>query len=482
MKLLFGKNNHRVRFMLVSMLAAVLMISLIGCSSKSTNDSTAAPTDSTSSTKPADTSGTTAPSEDPKVELTLWTAQGGILPGEKIGEWVQQDLVKEWNQIHPNVSIKVEIIPFDGINEKITTAIASKTAPNILFDGPIRTLAYAQMGALSTLDDVIPPADLDKIHKNPGVMKMVSVNGNIVAMPYSSSPVVLIVDKSLWTDAKAEQLLPQDEFRTWTPEEFKAALKAVANKDKGVYGATMYALNEQGDQLYTSVMTAFGAKLFNDDYSKYTAADSPGSEQALALFKSIVDEGLVSPHPESISATNALDYWKQRKTGMILGGAGHSEIIKNGLKDGSVIGPHEYTYVNFPSPTKGESILNVAIGNGAVFKDSDPAKELWAKKFLYWAQTQSKSYATAMKVFNPFSDTVPDWAKEDPEMQFLAKLTTKAKDWRVMDPGWGVKGYPEMRAAMFPEMQKMFINQSTPKQTIDTISKKFNDIIAKYKK
>jgi hypothetical protein len=39
-----------------------------------------------------------------------------------------------------------------------------------------------------------------------------------------------------------------------------------------------------------------------------------------------------------------------------------------------------------------------------------------------------------------------------------------------------------MRAAMFPEMQKMFINQSTPKQTIDTISKKFNDIIAKYKK
>ncbi|QGQ95572.1 extracellular solute-binding protein [Paenibacillus psychroresistens] len=473
MKLIFGKNNHRVRFMLTSMLAAVLMISLIGCSSKSATESSAAPTNA---------SGSSSPSEDPKVELTLWTTQTGVLNGGKPGEWVQQDLVKEWNQLHPNVTVNVEIIPFDGINERITTAIAGKTTPNILFDGPIRTLAYGQMGALSELDDVIPPADLEKIHQNPGVMKMVSVNGKIVAMPYSSSPVVLIVDKSLWADAKAEQLLPQDEFRTWTPEQYKAALKAVADKDKGVYGATLYALNEQGDQLYTSVMSAFGVKLFNDDYSKYIAAENPEAEKALALFKSLVDEGLVSAHPESISATNTLDYWKQRKTGMVLGGPAHADIIKNGLKDGTVVGPHEYMYVNFPSPKTGESTLNVSIGNGAVFKGTSPVKEEWAKKFLYWAQTESVNYSTAMKIFNPFSDTVPVWAKDDPEMQFLAKLVTKAKDWKVMDPGWGVKGYPEMRAAMFPEMQKMFIGKSTAKETIDTISKKFNEVITKYNK
>lgn len=420
--------------------------------------------------------------QDEKTELTLWMTQTGTLKaGQKPGEWVQQDLVPEWNKLYPNIKINVEIIPFDGINEKITTAIASSTAPNLLFDTPVRTLAYAQMGALATLDDVIPAKDLEQIKKNPDVMKMVSVNNSIVTMPYSATVSALILNKSLWKDAGAENLLPQDEYRTWTPEQFKAALKAVANKDKGVYGMTMFALNEQGDQLYNNAMVAFGAKLFNDDYTKFTAGDSPAAEQALSFFNSLVSEGLVHPHPETLSAVNALDYWKQRKNGMIVAGTSHADLVRNGLKDGSVIGPHEYMYVNYPSPTKGQSALKMEFGFGVVFKNKDALKDKWAKKFLYWSQTQNPIYSEATKAFNPFGEA-PSWTKDDPELQFLFKLTTKSKDWPVVDPGWGIKGYPEMRAAMFPEMQRMFIGDATPKQTVDNISKKLNDIIKKYNK
>ncbi|WP_135556988.1 extracellular solute-binding protein [Paenibacillus cymbidii] len=480
MSFLMSYPKKRFSFLTLAVMIAILVVSA-GCSSKSSKDPVASPAASGASPTAASVASAT-PKEDPKLTLTLWTTQTGTLSGQKAGEWVEQDLAKEWNEIHPNVKIKVEIIPFDGINEKITTAIASKSAPDLLFDVPSRTLAYGQMGALATLDDIIPKEDLDKIHNNPGIMKMVTVNGKVVTMPYSSNPLALIVDKSIWKDANAEKLLPSNEFRTWTPEQFKAALKAVVNKDKGIYGASMFALNEQGDSLYNSLFTSYGATLFNDDYSKYVAADSPQAEQALSMIKSLVDEGLVNPHPESISAVNIVDFWKQRKTGMILGGPTHADIIKSGLKDGSVVGPHEYMYVSFPSPTEGKSALNMQIGYGTVFKNGDANKEKWAKDFLYWSQTKSKTYANAMKVFNPFSNEAPEWTKDDPEMQFLAKLATKAKDWPVLDPGYGIKGYPEMRAAMFPEMQKMFINQSTPKQTIDTISKKFNDIITKYKK
>lgn len=420
--------------------------------------------------------------KDEKTEITIWMTQVGTLrAGQKPGEWVKDDLVPEWNKLYPNIKVNVEIIPFDGINEKITTAIASGTAPNILLDYPGRTLAYAQMGALAELDDVIPASDLEQIRKNADVMKMVSVNGKIVAMPYSSNIVGLIVNKSLWKDAGAENLLPQDEFRTWTPDEFKAALKAVANKDKGVYGLTLFALNEQGDQLYNNLMVAYGSKLFTDDYSSYIADQNPASEQALQFVQSLVTEGLVHPHPETLSAVNALDYWKQRKNGMVVAGTAHADLVNNGLKDGSVTGPHEYMYVNFPSPTKGKSALKMEVGFGSVFKNKDPLKEKWAKKFLYWSQTGNPIYATATKAFNPFGQA-PEWTQSDPELQFLAKLTTKSKEWPVVDPGWGIKGYPEMRAAMFPEMQRMFIGEATPKQTIDSIAKKFNDIIKKYNK
>ncbi|GAA3408065.1 ABC transporter substrate-binding protein [Paenibacillus hodogayensis] len=455
--------------------ALALSVFAYGCSSGSGTTNTA--------NEPAKSGQTAAVSEkDEKTELTLWMTQTGTLKsGQKPGEWVKDDLVPEWNKLYPNIKINVEIIPFDGINEKITTAIASSTAPNLLFDTPVRTLAYAQMGALAPLNDVIPASDLELIKKNPDVMKMVSVNNNIVTMPYSATVSALILNKSLWREAGAENLLPQDEFRTWTPDQFKAALKAVANKDKGVYGTTLFALNEQGDQLYNNIMVGYGAKLFSDDYSKYTAPDSPAGEQSMAFFKSLVDEGLVHPHPETLSAVNALDYWKQRKTGMIVAGTSHAGLVQTGLKDGSVIGPHEYMYVNYPSPNKGQSALKMEFGFGVVFKNKDALKDKWAKKFLYWAQTQNQVYSAAMKTFNPFGEA-PAWTKDDPELQFLFKLTTKAKEWPVVDPGWGIKGYPEMRAAMFPEMQRMFINEATPKQALDNISKKFNDIIKKYNK
>lgn len=461
------------------LLTIALAGSVIGCSSSGSKPTASKSPDASqapsTSAKPGELN------KDEKAELTLWATPTGTLPGQQPGDWIKSDLMKEWNALYPNVKINVEMVPFEGINEKVTTAIASRTTPDILFDYPGRTLAYGQMGALASLDDAIPPAELELVKKNPDVMKMVAVNGNIVTMPFSATLVGLILNKSLWKEANAENLLPKDEFRTWTPEEFKAALKAVANKDKSVYGLTSFAINEQGDQLYYNTMTAFGAKLFNADYTKYTAADSPEGEQALAFFQSLVDEGLVHPHPETISAVNALDYWKQKKNGMVVGTAAHSEIVKSGLKDGSVVGPHEYMYVNYPSPKKGQSALKMETGFGVVFKKNDPLKEKWAKRFLYWSQVESPTFATAGKGFNPFGKP-PTWTEGDPELQFLAKLATKAKEWPIVDPGFGIKGYPEMRAAMFPEMQKMFIKGATPKQTIDNISKKFNDVIKKYTK
>ncbi|TMV52769.1 extracellular solute-binding protein [Paenibacillus mesophilus] len=454
-------------------LALALTVFAYGCSSG---------TGSGTTNEPGKTGQAAMNEKDEKAEITVWMTQVGTLKaGQKPGDWVKEDLVPEWNKQYPNIKVNVEIIPFDGINEKITTAIASGTAPNVLLDTPVRTLAYAQMGALAPLTDTIPVKDLEQIKKNPDVMKMVSVNGNIVTMPYSATVSALILNKSLWKEAGAEQLLPQDEYRTWTPDQFKAALKAVTNKDKGVYGMTLFALNEQGDQLYNNTMVAFGAKLFNDDYSKYTAADSPASEQTLSFFNSLVAEGLVHPHPETLSAVNALDYWKQRKNGMVVAGTSHADLVKNGIKDGSVTGPHEYMYVNYPSPNKGKAALKMEFGFGVVFKNKDALKEKWAKKFLYWSQTGNQIYSTATKAFNPFGEA-PSWTKDDPELQFLFKLTTKSKEWPVVDPGWGIKGYPEMRAAMFPEMQRMFIKEATPKQTIDAISKKFNDTIKKYNK
>lgn len=476
-------NALKSRAAHASLMGTLALTVVAGCSNSSGGSATNSPAASASTAATATAATSTAPTAkaDPNIELNIWMPPQLKLNATDKDDWVTQYLVPEWNKLHPTVKIKPETLPWDGINEKVSAAMAAKTTPNIIFDYGGRVLPWAQLGAIEPLNDVIPKEDMDKFTKNPMLMKMTSINGNMMIMPYSTSPVALLVNRSLWEQAGAANLLPQDEFRTWTPDQFKAAMKAVANKDKGVYGLTMFGLNETGDQLYNNTIFAYGARLFNDDYSKYVAAEDPKSEEALKFFQSLVDEGLVTPHPETVSAVNAGDYFKQQKNGILVASAGTLTGIAQALVDGTAIKPINYQLVNFPSTMPGKSALKIEYGNGAVFKNSDATKVEWSKKFLAWMWQQTDLPYRGGKVFNVFGKDVV-WTKDDKELDFFNKNVTKAGDWPVIDPGWGVVGYGEMRAAMFPEMQKMFIKQSTPKQTLDAIAKKNNDIIAKYKK
>lgn len=476
------KRTHNKRAASLAMAVLLLMVFFVGC--QQPEPATTTPPSTSGGTS---TTTTTTQQKEEQVRLTLWGTPSGTLPGQQAGEWIEKDLMEAWNKLHPNVTFTVEMIPWDGINEKLTTAITSGQTPDVYLDYPGRILAYANMGAVVPLDDVIPADKLEKIHKNPDIMKMVSVNGEIVVMPYPTGIVQMCVNKTLWKNAGAEHLLPQNEYRTWTPEEFLEALRAVKDEANGVYGITLFALNEQGDQLYNNIMAGYGVKFFNDDYSKYIAAENPAAEEALALFRQIVDEKLCTPYPETISAVDAIDYFKQGKSG-ILGNANltHIDIVLNGIADGSIDPSFEPMLVNYPSTTPNQATLKSEVGAGCVFKSGDAVKEEWGKEFLYWMYAENQLTYTAGSGFDIWG-TEMEWvaALENPvkkaEAQYISKVLSKASEWPLIDPGWGIVGYPEMRAAMFPEMQSMFIGRTTPRETLDNISQKFNDIIEKYK-
>ncbi|MBO9605870.1 MAG: extracellular solute-binding protein [Paenibacillaceae bacterium] len=478
------KRTGKTKAAQASLLAALALTTAVaGCSSGSKNNSAGSPSPKASAAPSTAAGASTAPSAkpDPTTELTIWMPPQLKLNNNDKDDWVTSALIPEWNKLHPTVKIKAETLPWEGINEKVSAAMAAKTTPNIIFDYGGRVLPWAQLGAIEPLNDALPKDDLAKFKSNAMLMKMTAIKDDIMVMPYPTSAVTLMINKSLWTEANAANLLPQDEYRTWTPDQFKAALKAVTNKDKGVFGATFFALNEQGDQLYNNMIYSFGAKLFNDDYTKYVAAEDAKSEDALKFIQSLVDEGVVTPHPETISAVNAGDYFKQRKQGVLVASGATYISILQALADGTATKPIEPILVNFPSTMGGKSALKIEYGNGAVFKSSDPVKVEWSKKFLTWMYTETTLPYQGFKNFNAFGKDVK-WTAGDKELEWMAKLVAKGGEWPVIDPGYGVKGFSEMRAAMFPEMQKMFIKQATPRQTLDTIAKKNNDIIAKYNK
>jgi len=465
-------------------LAAMMLLTLLaGCSDNK-------PAASPAATTTATTTPTAADDMSGPVTITLWAFPGGSLEGQQPGEWIEKDLIKAWNEKYPDVKVKVELVPFDGIQEKVATAITSGKTPDVFLDNPERVLGYANMGVIAPLNDVIPEDKLTKIQANPDIMSKVAVNGDIVSMPWTTGVTLMMVNKTLWKNANAEHLLPQNEERTWTPEQFLEALRAVKDEKKGIYGITLFALNEQGDQFYNNVMAGFGVKLFNPEHTKYIAGEDPAALEAMKFFQTIVDEKLSTPYPETLTSTNALDYFKQGKNGM-LGAASlaHVKIVADGLADKSIEAPFEPMLVNYPSTSPNQATLKSTVGNGAVFKSGDAKREYWAKKFLYWMNAENDiQYRANKPAFDMWGtdysaiNSVGVTPMENAEAEYLRKVLSKTSEWPVMDTGANIVGYPEMRAAMFPEMQSMFIGRTTPEQTLKNISDKFNDIINKYNK
>lgn len=418
-------------------------------------------------------------------KVVVWSTPNGSLggEGEQPGTFIQDVVFEKFKEKYPeeNVEFEFEIIPFDGINERMTAAITSKSTPDVYIDGGMRTMVFANMNALAPVNDMIPEEDLKMFLGREDIMPMIGIGDQIYTYPYFQSPTVLMVNRAIWEAKGKADLLPQDEWRTWTFEEFEAAMEAVADEATGTYGITLFALNETGDQLYTNMFTSAGEQsMFTYDDSGVptgtVVGESPIVDQVLGVFDNIVQKGWCHPHPESTN--NALDLFKQGKNGTIVAGAVHAQIMSNGLKDGSVTEPNDYMYVNLPSNEKGKSALKVEFGNGCVFKNDNAEATRLAKKFYWFMYDEDDTVYRATNYFNMKKDMV---TSEDPEVQWLAKLLKeKSTEWPMVDMGWSIKGFSELRAAMFPEMQSMFIGKTNPEETADNIGAKWNEIIQKY--
>ena len=65
------------------------------------------------------------------------------------------DLVDEFNEAHSDIEVKLQLIPWDTFHEKLITAIAAGTAPEVSRVHVNWMGELAEMGALTPLDDFV---------------------------------------------------------------------------------------------------------------------------------------------------------------------------------------------------------------------------------------------------------------------------------------------------------------------------------------
>jgi ABC-type sugar transport system, periplasmic component len=461
---------------LVLVLAVGMSITFAGCGgSKSSTTDTQATTQQAATTQQE----TTVQSKD--VTLTAWTGPDwkGVFSSDEAnaqnGDWFNY-VGKEFAKANPNdkITLNVQVVPYADMVQKLNIAVSSNTAPDIWSYSHFNIYSYISQGAIIPLDDVITPEAKSSI--SDALWNAATDNGKIYFYPFAALPTGLMVNKTLFEKAGALDKLPLNkEDRSWTNDEFKAALKAVTKNGttSDYYGFGLYAGDRQFDTTNFGLLWSYGAKTFSSDYSKVALNDENGVK-AMDFIQSLVKEKLTVPSPASITFNDTYNMFLQQKVAIIAGDPSFIPGITDGLKQKGMT-PFDVELVMLPSSDGTPKTIDYIYALTA-FKTGDDTRMEYAKKFIAFAA--KPDYAKAFKVLGIPADNS------------ISNLNDEKNEWKVTknfvkydsDLGSRVNGYSEIRNAFFPTLQAVLTGSKTSKQALDDFAKQSADIMAKYKK
>jgi multiple sugar transport system substrate-binding protein len=206
--------------------------------------------------------------------LTVWVMGDSGTNFESLVE----PFVKESGQ-----EVEVVAIPWDSIDEKLTTSVASGSGPDVLQIGLSKLRTFADAGALLPLDEVIGDYDrLDPANFPSGVSgDATSVNGQIVSVPWVSDTRVLFTR----TDILAESGIDAPPA-TW--DELRDDAKVLAGRGSGQFG---YYIPQWDAPLPVEMTWSLGGDVIDSEGN--VDFDTPEFQKAVDIYTGLYADGSV---------------------------------------------------------------------------------------------------------------------------------------------------------------------------------------------
>jgi multiple sugar transport system substrate-binding protein len=173
--------------------------------------------------------GKDTPTTQGPVTLTFWS---GMTGGDRAA---YEAVIKRWNDTHPQIQVDYQLQPWDTIAQKLPTALATGSGPDISTpDYNVATvLKYAKAGTIADLSPAFG-SGAGKIETSaiaPTLIDSFTVDGKHFAAPMNVSTLLLYVNKDLFSAAGVAVPTTMDQMR-------EAAVK-LTNAATGQYGLSL---------------------------------------------------------------------------------------------------------------------------------------------------------------------------------------------------------------------------------------------------
>lgn len=237
------------------------------------------------------------------VELNLWSFNiGGFTDS---AAW--EPIVAAFNEANPDIKITVTPINYQDGDQKLTTAISSNNAPDIIFEGPERIVGnYAREGLMVDLSDLWTAGGSDIAE---GISSVSQLDGTYYMYPLSVAAHCMAINYEAFEAAGALQYI-DEETRTWTTDNFVKAMEAI--RDAAAAGTIdvtvpgiIYCGAQGGDQGTRALVNNLYSDYYvTEDGTSYNA-NSENNVKALKLLQDMVNNGSMSANA-SFAASDEL--------------------------------------------------------------------------------------------------------------------------------------------------------------------------------
>ncbi|MFJ7074851.1 extracellular solute-binding protein [Streptomyces sp. NPDC098781] len=197
--------------------------------------------------------------------LTVW-----VMDGSSPDQW-QKDVQAAFEK-KTKAKVKFEIQQWNGIQQKLTTALSEENPPDVFEIGNTQTPAYAKTGGLADLADLKTEIGTDWAES---LNESSIYDGKQYAAPWYFANRVVLYNKKVWAEAGIKDT-PK------TRDEFYADLKQIGEKTD----AEPLYLPGQNWYHFVGLTIGEGAELVKKDGDKYVSnLDDPKVAAAMETYK-----------------------------------------------------------------------------------------------------------------------------------------------------------------------------------------------------
>ncbi len=391
-----------------------------------------------------------------KPEVEFWTMQ--LQP--KFTDYFNT-LIQKFETENPDVSIKWIDVPWEAMQNKILTAVQSKTAPDVVNLNPDFASQLAGRNAWLNLNDSISPEVRDQYL--PNIWQASTLNNQSFGFPWYLTSRITIYNQDIFKAAGISQ--PPRNY-----QELAVAAKQIKDKT-GKYAFFVTAVPSDSGELMES-MVQMGVNLITQDGK--AAFNSPEGKAAFNYWANLFKQGLLPREVLTEGHRRGIDLYQSGQIAIL---TSSPQFLGNIATNAP-----EVAKVSVPAPqiTGTTGKINVAVMNLVIPKDTDqPDAALKFAQFvtnpnnqLEFAKQANVIPSTQASLKDSYFSKLPDTAKpEDQGRVVSAAQMTKAE---VLIPT--LKDIKQLQKIIYENLQATMLDQKTVDQALKDAETAWNQL------